>query len=327
MSDLFTNTIGRPSQLRLVQLGRMTRIGHAALAEPESVCGPDTLLPLHLTHTNMTYCVAIKLNAGLVFLSDSRTNAGLDQISTFRKMIVYEKPGDRFMVLLSAGNLSISQSVREILQVEQLKEHPDSEPITIWNAKSMFDAARVLGSAIRHVYERDSAALQRSGVDFNVSLIFGGQIRGEGMRLFQVYSPGNFIEATPETPYFQVGESKYGKPVLDRVITPTTPLDEAAKCVLVSMDSTLKSNLSVGLPLDLVVYEADHFQTDKVVCIDENNPYLKMLHSSWGEKLREVFDSIEDPMWNGEQTNVPLMIQTGTSGPLRKITKPDERLI
>jgi putative proteasome-type protease len=327
MSDLSTNTISRPSQLRLVQLGRMTRIGHAALAEPESVCGPDTLLPLHLIHKNMTYCVAIKLNAGLVFLSDSRTNAGLDQISTFRKMIVYEKPGDRFMVLLSAGNLSISQSVREILQVEQLKEHPDSEPITIWNAKSMFDAARVLGLAIRHVYERDSAALQRSGVDFNVSLIFGGQIRGEGMRLFQVYSPGNFIEATPETPYFQVGESKYGKPVLDRVITPTTPLDEAAKCVLVSMDSTLKSNLSVGLPLDLVVYEADHFQTDKVVCIDENNPYLKMLHSSWGEKLREVFDSIEDPMWNGEQTNVPLMIQTGTSGPLRKITKPDERLI
>jgi putative proteasome-type protease len=327
MSDLSTNTISRPSQLRLVQLGGMTRIGHAALAEPESVCGPDTLFPLHLTHKNMTYCVAIKLNAGLVFLSDSRTNAGLDQISTFRKMIVYEKPGDRFMVLLSAGNLSISQSVREILQVEQLKEHPDSEPITIWNAKSMFDAARVLGSAIRHVYERDSAALQRSGVDFNVSLIFGGQIRGEGMRLFQVYSPGNFIESTPETPYFQVGESKYGKPVLDRVITPTTPLDEAAKCVLVSMDSTLKSNLSVGLPLDLVVYEVDHFQTDKVVCIDENNPYLKMLHSSWGEKLREVFDSIEDPMWNGEQTNVPLTIQTGISGPLRKITKPDERLI
>ena len=275
----------------------------------------------------MTYCVAIKLNAGLVFLSDSRTNAGLDQISTFRKMIVYEKPGDRFMVLLSAGNLSISQSVREILQVEQLKDHPNSEPITIWNAKSMFDAARVLGSAIRHVYERDSTALQRFGVDFNVSLIFGGQIQGEGMRLFQMYSPGNFIEATPETPYFQVGESKYGKPVLDRVITPTTPLDEAAKCVLVSMDSTLKSNLSVGLPLDLVVYEANRFQTDKVVCIDENNPYLKMLHSSWGEKLREVFNSIENPMWNGEQTPVPLMTQSGRNVALRKISNPDERLI
>ena len=134
----------------------------------------------------MTYCVAIKLNAGLVFLSDSRTNAGLDQISTFRKMIVYEKPGDRFMVLLSAGNLSISQSIREILQIEKLKDHDADEGITIWNARSMFDAARVLGSAIRRVQERDGAALHAAGVDFNVSLIFGGQIQGEGMRLFQV---------------------------------------------------------------------------------------------------------------------------------------------
>ena len=134
----------------------------------------------------MTYCVAIKLNAGLVFLSDSRTNAGLDQISTFRKMIIYEKPGDRFMVLLSAGNLSISQSVREILQVEQLKDLDGGPATTIWNAKSMFDAARVLGSAIRRVHERDAENLKHSGVDFNVSLIFGGQIRGEAMRLFQV---------------------------------------------------------------------------------------------------------------------------------------------
>ena len=154
----------------------------------------------------MTYCVAIKLNAGLVFLSDSRTNAGLDQISTFRKMIVYEKPGDRFMVLLSAGNLSISQSVREILQVEQLPDEHGNDPVTIWNARSMFDACRVLGSAVRHVHERDAQALKASGVDFNVSLVFGGQIRGENMRLFQVYSAGNFIEATPETPYFQIGE-------------------------------------------------------------------------------------------------------------------------
>ena len=275
----------------------------------------------------MTYCVGIKLNAGLVFLSDSRTNAGLDQISTFRKMIVYEKPGDRFMVLLSAGNLSISQSVREILQVEHLKEHPDSEPITIWNARSMFDATRVLGAAVRHVHERDAESLKQAGVDFNVSLIFGGQIAGEGMRLFQVYSAGNFIEATPETPYFQIGESKYGKPVLDRVLTPDTPLDEAAKCALVSMDSTLKSNLSVGLPLDLVVYQEGRMQTDRVVCIDENNPYFRMLHGSWGQKLREVFDSIEDPMWNGGATDIPLLVPAQRSKPLKKITTPDEKLI
>ncbi len=274
----------------------------------------------------MTYCVAIKLNAGLVFLSDSRTNAGLDQISTFRKMIVYEKPDDRFMVLLSAGNLSISQSVREMLQVEQLKNE-DGEPTTIWNAKSMFDAVRVLGSAIRHVYARDGESLKAAGVEFNVSFIFGGQIAGEAMRLFQVYSAGNFIEATKETPYFQVGESKYGKPVLDRVIHPGTPLDEAAKCALVSMDSTLKSNLTVGLPLDLVVYEADKLQSDRIICIEENNPYFMMLRRTWGGKLREVFDSLEDPQWNGGQTDAPLKAASTRSIPLKKISTPQEKLI
>ena len=279
----------------------------------------------------MTYCVGIKLNAGLVFLSDSRTNAGVDHISTFRKMIVYEQPGDRVMVLLSAGNLSISQSVREILQIEELREtDADGEPgppITIWNAKSMFDAARVLGSAVRHVYDRDAAALKPAGLDFNVSFIFGGQVAGEGMRLFLVYSAGNFIEATNETPYFQVGESKYGKPVLDRVLTPDTPLDEAAKCALVSMDSTMKSNLSVGLPLDLVVYEAGRLQTDKIVCLDANNPYYQMMHNSWGQKLREVFDSIEDPVWDDAVTAHPLKMPAARHSALRKIATPEEKLI
>ena len=275
----------------------------------------------------MTYCVAIKLNAGLVFLSDSRTNAGLDQISSFRKMMVYEKAGDRFMVLLSAGNLSISQSVREILQTEQLKDGDSGETISIWNARSMFDAARVLGAAVRHVHERDGAALKRSGVDFNVSMVFGGQIQGEGMRLFQVYSAGNFIEATPETPYFQIGESKYGKPVLDRVLTPETPLDEAAKCALVSMDSTLKSNLSVGLPLDLVVYEAGGLAADKIVCIDADNPYYRMIHDGWGQKLREVFDSLEDPVWDDAATEHPLKMPAVRHEALRKISTPEEKLI
>ena len=275
----------------------------------------------------MTYCVAVKLKAGMVFLSDSRTNAGLDQISIFRKMIVYEKPGERFMCLLSAGNLSISQSVREILQVEKLARHDGGEPITIWNATSMFDAVRVLGSAVRHVYQRDGESLQRAGLDFNVSMIFGGQIRGEGMRLFQVYSAGNFIEATAETPFFQVGESKYGKPVLDRVITLETPLDEAAKCVLVSMDSTLKSNLSVGLPLDLAVYEADRLASDRIACIDEHNPYLRMLRETWGHKLREVFDSIEDPVWNDAHTDIPLKMPAARHSALKKISTPHEKLI
>ncbi|KAF1019453.1 MAG: hypothetical protein GAK30_03116 [Paracidovorax wautersii] len=276
----------------------------------------------------MTYCVAIKLNAGLVFLSDSRTNAGLDQVSTFRKMIVYEKPGDRFMVLLSAGNLSISQSVRELLQVEQVRHHLDEDapPITIWNATSMFDAARVLGSTVRRVYDRDAAALKRSGVDFTASFVLGGQIKGEKMRLFQVYSAGNFIEATAETPYFQIGESKYGKPVLDRVLQPDTPLDEATKCALVSMDSTLKSNLSVGLPLDLAIYSADQLQSDQVVCIDESNPYFRMLHGSWGDKLRQAFDSIENPDWSRTEHD-PLKTPGHGPKPLSKIAKPSDKLI
>jgi putative proteasome-type protease len=274
----------------------------------------------------MTYCIGVKLDAGLVFLSDSRTNAGLDQISMFRKMIVYEKAGDRFMVMLSAGNLSISQSVREVLQVEKL-DNGDAEPLTIWNAPSMFDAVRVLGSAVRRVYEQDGPSLKQSGIDFNASMIFGGQIRGEAMRLFLVYSAGNFIEATRETCYFQIGESKYGKPVLDRMINPATPLEEAAKCALVSMDSTLKSNLSVGLPLDLLVYERDRFQTDQIVCIDEHNPYFHMIRSTWGQKLRQVFESIEDPHWNGGQTATPLCVKSPRFEPMRKITHPGEKIV
>ncbi|HEY4664331.1 MAG TPA: proteasome-type protease [Comamonas sp.] len=273
----------------------------------------------------MTYCIAIKLDAGLVFLSDSRTNAGLDQINSFRKMMIYEKTGDRFMALLSAGNLSISQSVRELLQSMSIRDDATGEVLNIWNATSMFDAARVLGAAVRHVYDRDGAALKRAGVDFNVSMLFGGQIQGEGMRLFQVYSAGNFIEATAETPYFQIGEAKYGKPVLDRVLTPELPLDEAAKCALVSMDSTLKSNLSVGLPLDLAVYDANSYTCSKLVCIDEHNPYFQMLRSNWGARLRAVFDSIEDPQWFGGNSTVPLV--TDKPNPIKKITTPEEKLV
>ena len=290
----------------------------------------------------MTYCVGIRLNAGLVFLSDSRTNAGLDQISTYRKMMIYEKADDRFMVMLSAGNLSISQSVREILQVEKL-DNGDAPPLTIWNATSMFDATRVLGSAVRRVYEQDAASLKATGIDFNASMIFGGQIKGEAMRLFLVYSAGNFIEATRETCFFQVGESKYGKPILDRVLTPATPLNEAAKCALVSMDSTLKSNLSVGLPLDLLVYregsvrsdghvdllvyEAGALRSDRVVCIDEHNPYFAMIRGTWGQRLREVFEGSDDPRWDGGETAHPLMVKSKRFEPMRKISKPEERIV
>ncbi len=275
----------------------------------------------------MTYCIGLRLNAGLVFLSDSRTNAGMDQISTFRKMMIYEQPGDRLIVMLSAGNLSVSQSIREWLQVETLSRGPEAEPLTIWNATSMFDVARVLGATVRRVHLDDGAALQAAGMEFNASMILGGQIKGEAMRMFLVYAAGNFIEATRETCYFQIGESKYGKPVLDRLIVPTTPLDTAAKCALVSMDSTLKANLSVGLPLDLLVYQEGALRSDQIVCIDEGNPYFHMIRSTWGQRLREVFDSLEDPSWEGGDTHHPLRVPSARYEPMRKITAPNEKIV
>ena len=191
----------------------------------------------------------------------------------------------------------------------------------------MFDAVRVLGSAVRRVYDQDGPSLKTAGIDFNASMIFGGQIAGEAMRMFLVYSAGNFIEATRETCYFQIGESKYGKPVLDRMITPATPLDVAAKCALVSMDSTLKSNLSVGLPLDLLVYENDRFATKQIVCIDEHNPYFQMIRGNWGHKLRQVFESIEDPQWNGGSSTTPLCVESGRFEAMRKISHPGEKIV
>jgi putative proteasome-type protease len=274
----------------------------------------------------VTYCVALKVAAGMVFASDSRTNAGFDQISTFRKMIVYERAGDRFMVMLSAGNLSISQSVRELLQTERLSLN-GTEPITIWNATSMFDAARILGQTVRRVDSHDGPVLRAAGIDASCTLIFGGQIAGEAMRLFLVYNTGNFIEATAETCYFQIGEAKYGKPVLDRMLVPSTPLADATKCALVSIDSTLKSNLSVGLPIDLVVYQEGTLACDDLVCIDESNPYFAMIRGSWGARLREAFQSIEDPTWDTRETRHPLRVRSERYEILRKIQNAGEKII
>lgn len=241
----------------------------------------------------MTYCVAMRLDSGLVFLSDSRTNAGVDQIGTFRKMTVFDNPGDRMMVLMTSGNLSISQSIRQILAA-----HTTAGGKSVWTAASMYEAAQIVGEAIRIVYEHDAKSLREFGIDFNVSIIFGGQIKGERCRLFQIYAAGNFIEAHNENPYFQIGEAKYGKPIVDRVITPDTSLDEAAKCALISMDSTLRSNISVGLPLDLLVYETDRLAVTRFVTIDEKNQYFQMLRSTWGQQLKRVFEGIADPVWN-----------------------------
>lgn len=241
----------------------------------------------------MTYCVAMRLDAGLVFLSDSRTNAGVDQVSTFRKMTVFENPGDRVMVLMTAGNLAISQSIRQIIS-----ENRVASGKSIWSVSSMYEAAQIVGEAIRMVHERDAASLRDFGVDFNVSILFGGQIKGERCRLFQLYAAGNFIEAHDESTYFQIGEAKYGKPIIDRVINPATSLDEAAKCALISMDSTLRSNVSVGLPLDLLVYQADRLAVDRFTTIDEGNRYFQGIRAAWGQQLKSVFESIADPVWD-----------------------------
>jgi putative proteasome-type protease len=166
----------------------------------------------------------------------------------------------------------------------------------------MFEAASIVGEAVRQVHKRDAHALRDAGIEFNVSLIFGGQVRGERVRLFNIYAAGNFVEATPENCYFQIGEAKYGKPIIDRVIRPALPLDEAAKCALISMDSTLKSNISVGLPLDLLVYETNSLRVTRFVAIDEENPYFAMIRGTWGKRLRQVFAEIEDPDWETDTT-------------------------
>jgi putative proteasome-type protease len=242
----------------------------------------------------MTYCVAMRLDAGLVFLSDSRTNAGVDHINTFRKMHVFETTGERVLVLMTSGNLSISQSV-----VNTLRERLESVRGTNLNrVRNMFEAAKHVGDCLREVHDRDAEAMDKFGVDFAASLIIGGQILGEEPRVFNIYAAGNFIEATRDTPYIQIGESKYGKPIIDRVIGPQTSLDEAAKCALISMDSTIRSNLSVGLPLDLVIYERDALKIRRHVNITQDTAYYNEIRKQWGEHLRHGFAELPDPDWD-----------------------------
>jgi putative proteasome-type protease len=241
--------------------------------------------------------VGMVLDAGLVFLSDSRTNAGVDQISTFRKTKVIERPGDRVIVLLSSGNLAITQGATSLLGERMAAL--DAESINLHTCPNMFEAARCVGDALREMHARDADALKSQGVEFNPSFILGGQIKGEAPRLFHVYAAGNFIEATHDTPYFQIGESKYGKPIIDRVTRRSMALSEAAKCALISMDSTIRSNLSVGLPLDLVIVRRDEYRVSSHVDIDDDNRYFQMIRNGWGEALREAFSALPNPDWLG----------------------------
>lgn len=225
--------------------------------------------------------------------SDSRTNAGVDHVAVFPKMSVFSREGERVLVLLTSGNLAVSQAV-----VSRLKKDMDENAETnLLNVKDMFEAARVVGDAVRAVHHEDAEHLRKHQADFNQAILLGGQIKGENPRLFNIYAAGNFIEAVAETPYFQIGETKYGKPILDRVIASRSDLNEAAKCTLISFDSTIRSNLSVGMPIDLMVYKADSFRNDCQQRITDNDPYFNMLRKSWAEGLKRVFAEIPNPDW------------------------------
>jgi len=238
----------------------------------------------------MTYCIGVQVDDGLVFLSDSRTNAGVDHVSTFRKMTSFEVTGERVLVLLSAGNLAVSQSVTGLL-----RERVASAKASLLTVRTMSDAARLVGDAVRDVYRRDAEQLKEHGIEFNPTFIIGGQIGGEAHRLFHIYSAGNFIETTADTRYFQIGESKYGKPIIDRVVKADTPLAAVAKCALISMDSTIRSNLSVGMPLDLAILRRDALQIALHRSIGPDDAYFKVIRDGWGESLRNAFHALPDP--------------------------------
>jgi len=242
----------------------------------------------------MTYCVGLYLKDGLVMLSDTRTNAGVDNVSTFSKMHIYETPGERFVTVMTAGNLAVSQAVVNMLH-EGIETGERLE--TIYTVPSMFRAAQLAGEAIRRVYRTDGPTLEAQNIKFDVSLLLGGQLKKRGMRLFQIYSAGNFIEATPDTPFLQIGETKYGKPILDRVLQYDTDPRDGVKLVLVSMDSTLRSNLTVGMPIDLMVYRRDALRAEIRRRITENDPYFRMISDGWSEALRDAYRAIPRPDW------------------------------
>ncbi len=249
----------------------------------------------------MTYCCGILVRDGLVMIADTRTNAGLDNISTFRKLHVFNKPGERIMAIASAGNLAISQSVLSTLS-EGLEDSPTgAERETLLNAPTMFQAAQRIGRAIRHVNATEGEALEAEEINFNVSFLFGGQIKGETrMRLFMIYPAGNFIECTTDTPYLQIGEHKYGKPVLDRAIHYDVELYEALKTGLISMDSTMRSNLGVGLPIDVLIVRKDECDADLNHRIEAGEPYFHDLRSRWSAALRQAHKNIPPPPYKKE---------------------------
>ena len=246
----------------------------------------------------MTYCCGILVRDGLVMMADTRTNAGLDNISTFRKLHVYGVPGQRIMALASSGNLSISQSV--VSTVTEGIENPETRELeTLLNAPTMFQAAQRMGQAIRQVHKLEGDALEAADVKFVVSFLFAGQIKGEKLRLFMIYGAGNFIECSVDSPYLQIGEHKYGKPVLDRAISYGVDLYDALKIGLISMDSTMRSNLGVGMPIDLLVVRRDTCEAELNYRIEPGEPYFHDLRERWSAALRQAHMNIPRPPYGG----------------------------
>jgi putative proteasome-type protease len=239
----------------------------------------------------MTYCVGALLEDGIVLASDSRTHAGVDNFATFCKMTVFERVGDRLIVLLSSGNLAGTQAVISVLQ--QRGNAKTAEP-SLWSASTMFDVAVLVSDATRDIERRDGKHLASSSVRFDASFIIGGQIKGEPMRLFRTFAEGNFIEAGADTTFFQTGEAKYGKPIIDRVITRSTSLADATKCVLVSFDSTMRSNLSVGMPIDLVCYRRDSLKLEMRRRLAPGDAYFTSLSAQWSQGVRKVFRELPE---------------------------------
>jgi putative proteasome-type protease len=241
----------------------------------------------------MTYCVAIKVNKGLVFASDSRTNAGVDYISTYSKMFTFDLPEDRVMVLLSSGNLATTQSV--INSIKRDIEH--DSVINLKNMHYLYDAADYIGKLSQKYQREHHDSLQRSGISAEASFILGGQIHGHDQEIYLIYPQGNYISTSEDTPYLQIGETKYGKPILDRIIRAETTLEDAARCAIVSLDSTMRSNISVGPPIELSVCERNDFQISRYLTLKFGTPFYTAMQKSWNDGLRRAFNRLPRFDW------------------------------
>jgi len=248
---------------------------------------------------SMTYCVAIKVDDGLVFAADTRTSAGVDDVRTYNKLHVFDVPGQRVFVVLSAGNLATTQAV--LANIRRDMDNVNA-PVSLAKVAHMYDAAEYIGQLSLNSQRESATPVLQSTVDFRTTLILGGQIMGEEPALYLIYPEGNCISSSPETPFLQIGESKYGKPILDRVIRPELPLEDAARCALVSMDSTMKSNLSVGPPLDIALIPRDAHAVTQKLRLDLDTPYYAQLREAWGRQLAMAFRNLPRFDWEVPDT-------------------------